>query len=203
MTPEQEAREEIDDQLQQTGWAVQSADEMDITAARGVAQAKGNLEDFFEQGRGAPAAPPAAAAWYRSGAEAGIASAQYKLGIFYAKGQGVARDDLEAVKWLSAAAEQGDAKALRELADVYFVLAQRTEKGEGVAQNQQIAQQHYAEAAALGNKRALDRLVEIREKAGDRDGAGFGRLGSGRREDSSRKPPAVAELLRFRRPEIT
>ena len=37
MTPEQKAREEIDDQLQQTGWAVQSAGEMDISAARGVA----------------------------------------------------------------------------------------------------------------------------------------------------------------------
>ena len=37
MTPEQEAREEIDDQLHQIGWAVQSADEMDISAARGVA----------------------------------------------------------------------------------------------------------------------------------------------------------------------
>jgi hypothetical protein len=33
MTPEQRAREQIDDQLQQTGWAVQSADAMDISAA--------------------------------------------------------------------------------------------------------------------------------------------------------------------------
>ena len=37
MTPEQEAREEIDDQLRQTGWAVQNASEMDISAAVGVA----------------------------------------------------------------------------------------------------------------------------------------------------------------------
>jgi len=37
MTPERKARELIDDQLQQTGWAVQNAGEMDITAARGVA----------------------------------------------------------------------------------------------------------------------------------------------------------------------
>ncbi len=37
MTPEQKAREEIDDQLHQTGWAVQNADEMEITAACGVA----------------------------------------------------------------------------------------------------------------------------------------------------------------------
>ena len=37
MTPEQEAREEIDDQLRQTGWAVQNASEMDISAAAGVA----------------------------------------------------------------------------------------------------------------------------------------------------------------------
>lgn len=142
-----------------------------LAQARSVSQAKGNLEDFFEDGRGAPAEPASAAAWFRSGAEAGVASAQFKLGIFYAKGQGVARDDIGAVKWLSAAAEQGYPKAVRELADVYFVLGQRTEQGEGVAQNQQTAQQYYAQAAALGNKRALDRLVEIREKAGDRDGA--------------------------------
>jgi type I restriction enzyme R subunit len=47
MTPEQEAREEIDDQLHQTGWAVQSADEMDITAARGVAVSEFPLETGF------------------------------------------------------------------------------------------------------------------------------------------------------------
>ncbi len=47
MTPEQEAREEIDDQLHQTGWAVQSADEMDITAARGVAVREFPLKTGF------------------------------------------------------------------------------------------------------------------------------------------------------------
>ena len=44
MTPEQEAREEIDGQLHQTGWAVQYADEMDISAARGVAVREFPLE---------------------------------------------------------------------------------------------------------------------------------------------------------------
>ncbi|MGA2257207.1 MAG: hypothetical protein ABSG53_21340 [Thermoguttaceae bacterium] len=44
MTPEQKARKLIDDQLQQTGWAVQSADEMDISAARGVAVREFALE---------------------------------------------------------------------------------------------------------------------------------------------------------------
>ena len=37
MTPEQEAREEIDDQLRETGFVVQNASEMDIAAAVGVA----------------------------------------------------------------------------------------------------------------------------------------------------------------------
>jgi hypothetical protein len=37
MTPERKSRELIDGQLYQTGWAVQSAGEMDISAARGVA----------------------------------------------------------------------------------------------------------------------------------------------------------------------
>ena len=142
-----------------------------LAQSRGVPQAKANLEDFFEEGRGAPTEPASAAAWYRTGAEAGVASAQYRLGSFYAKGRGVARDEVEAAKWLSAAAEQGYAKAVPELADVYLVLAQRYEKGEGVAQNQQAALQFYAQAAALGNKAAVGHLAEIREKAGDRDGA--------------------------------
>ncbi len=47
MTPEPEAREEIDDQLHQTGWAVQSADEMDISGARGVAVREFPLETGF------------------------------------------------------------------------------------------------------------------------------------------------------------
>jgi type I restriction enzyme, R subunit len=47
MTPEQKARQLIDDQLQQTGWAVQSADEMDISAARGVAVREFPLESGF------------------------------------------------------------------------------------------------------------------------------------------------------------
>ena len=142
-----------------------------LALSRGVPQAKGNLEDFFEGGRGAPTAPSSAAAWYRTGAEAGIASAQYKLGTFHAKGHGVARDDLEAAKWLSAALDQGYAKAATELADVFFVLAQRNEKGEGVPQNQQAALQFYSQAAMLGNKRAVEHLVALNEKAGDRDTA--------------------------------
>ncbi|MGA2258218.1 MAG: hypothetical protein ABSG53_26430 [Thermoguttaceae bacterium] len=47
MTPEQKARKLIDDQLHQTGWAVQSADEMDISAARGVAVREFALETGF------------------------------------------------------------------------------------------------------------------------------------------------------------
>ena len=47
MTPEQEAREEIDDQLHQTGWAVQNASEMDISAAVGVAVREFPLETGF------------------------------------------------------------------------------------------------------------------------------------------------------------
>jgi type I restriction enzyme R subunit len=47
MTPEQEAREEIDDQLHQTGWAVQSAGEMDISAACGVAVREFPLKTGF------------------------------------------------------------------------------------------------------------------------------------------------------------
>lgn len=142
-----------------------------LAVGRGVPQAKGNLEDFFEQGRGAPAEPESAAAWYRAGAEAGVASAQYKLGSFHLKGHGVARDELEAAKWLAAAAQQGYAKAVPELANIYFRLAQKYEKGKGVAQNQQTALQFYSQAASLGNKRAVEHLAALSEKAGDREGA--------------------------------
>jgi type I restriction enzyme R subunit len=47
MTPEQKARERIDEQLDETGWTVQSAAEMDITAARGVAVREFPLETGF------------------------------------------------------------------------------------------------------------------------------------------------------------
>ena len=47
MTPEQKARERIDDQLRATGWAVQSADEMDISAGRGVAVREFPLDTGF------------------------------------------------------------------------------------------------------------------------------------------------------------
>src|SRR5271157_2853630 len=47
MTPEQKARKLVDGRLQQTGWAVQSADGMDISAERGVAVREFALETGF------------------------------------------------------------------------------------------------------------------------------------------------------------
>jgi type I restriction enzyme R subunit len=47
MTPEKKARELIDEQLDETSGAVQSADEMDISAARGVAVREFALEMGF------------------------------------------------------------------------------------------------------------------------------------------------------------
>ncbi len=49
MTPEQKARELIDEQLDQTGWAVQSADKMNISAARGVAVREFPLKASFNE----------------------------------------------------------------------------------------------------------------------------------------------------------
>ena len=37
MKPEQEARQQIDDQLQAAGWTVQTRDEVNLGVARGVA----------------------------------------------------------------------------------------------------------------------------------------------------------------------
>ncbi len=145
-------------------------------AARGVPQAKGNLENFFEEGRGAPGGPDAAAAWYRIGADAGIASAQYKLGTFYSRGYGVERDDCEAMKLLAAAQGQGYPKARDELSELAFNMAQAYEKGERpickepaatAPGSRESAEMYYMQAVLLGNERAADHLAAKYEKAGD------------------------------------
>jgi TPR repeat protein len=144
-------------------------------AAREVPQAIGNLEDFFEEGRGAPSLPIAAAAWYRKGADARVASAQYKLGTFYAKGHGVLRDDCKAMELLAAAQEQGYPKGREELSELLYAMGEAVEKGErpscgllpATAAGAQAAEMFYAQAVSLGNKRAADALAAKYEKAGD------------------------------------
>ena len=47
LTPEQKARQEIDDLLTAAGWAVQPRDRVNLSAARGVAVAEFPLETGF------------------------------------------------------------------------------------------------------------------------------------------------------------
>ena len=115
-------------------------------------EARGNLESFFAEGRGAPSGPPALE-WYRAGAEAGIASAQYRLGMMYAKGEGVARDERTAADWLLKAAHQGHPEARKEAAELFFAL------GEDL------------QAASLGHEGAARRLADKLIKAGQPDTA--------------------------------
>ena len=48
-TPEQRARREIDRSLTAAGWLVQSADDLDLTAGRGVGHRARRLLDIDEQ----------------------------------------------------------------------------------------------------------------------------------------------------------
>ena len=50
MTPEQEARRQIDRQLTECGWLVQKASEMNISAGRGVAIREFPLKTGFAEG---------------------------------------------------------------------------------------------------------------------------------------------------------
>jgi len=47
MTPEQKARQKIDQQLEQCGWIVQNQDEMNISAGHGVAIREFTLKNGF------------------------------------------------------------------------------------------------------------------------------------------------------------
>ncbi len=46
-TPEQKARRKIDINLQQAGWIVQSGDEVDLTAGRGIAIREFQMKSGF------------------------------------------------------------------------------------------------------------------------------------------------------------
>jgi type I restriction enzyme R subunit len=46
-TPEQEARQQIDKQLEAAGWVIQDRDAIDLSAARGVAVREFKLEQGF------------------------------------------------------------------------------------------------------------------------------------------------------------
>src|SRR5689334_3402251 len=46
-TPEQRARREIDANLEAAGWLVQSKDELDLTAGRGIALREGKMKPGF------------------------------------------------------------------------------------------------------------------------------------------------------------
>ncbi len=125
-----------------------AARELYLAAVRGGnPQAKGNLEDFFAAGRGAPSGA-AAVEWYRGGAEAGISSAQYRLGMMYARGEGVAKDERVAVEWLVKAAQQGHPEARKEAAELLYRMG------------------NDIEAAALGHEGAARRLADRMAAAG-------------------------------------
>jgi TPR repeat protein len=120
---------------------------------RGEWHAKGNLERFYAEGRGAPAGS-AALDWYREGAEHDIAAAQYRLGVMYLKGEGVGRDDKLALDWLLKAARQSHPEA-RKLAGELLHAAGRE-----------------LEAMELGNEAAARALsAEMAAKSGRPDAA--------------------------------
>jgi localization factor PodJL len=70
-------------------------------------------------GRGVPANPAGAVAWYTKAASMGFAPAEYRLGSIYEKGVGVSVDPAKAVEHYTIAAKAGNISAMHNLAVLY------------------------------------------------------------------------------------
>ncbi|MFQ5774884.1 MAG: tetratricopeptide repeat protein [Kiloniellaceae bacterium] len=92
---------------------------------------------LYEEGRGVPRDPGAAASWYRRAAAQGHAQAQNALGILYVQGSGVGRDPVAAYKWFALAARNGDGFAGRNLAKLAGMLS-----AEEIARGEQSIRDH-------------------------------------------------------------
>ena len=77
--------------------------------------ARSELADLLLEGQGAEADPAAAAALYRSAAEAGWGEAAVKLAELFRQGRGVPQDLGQTVRWLRVAIEAGHVEALPSL----------------------------------------------------------------------------------------
>jgi TPR repeat protein len=87
-------------------------------AAKGHASAQYNIGFLYEEGRGVPLDPVAAAKWYRKAAERGHGAAQRSLGLKYELGLGVPQDNVLAHMWYNLAAAGGDKFSVKARDDI-------------------------------------------------------------------------------------
>jgi localization factor PodJL len=141
-------------------------------------------------GRGVPANPAGALAWYTRAASMGFVPAEYRLGSIYEKGAGVSVDPAKAVEHYTIAAKAGNISAMHNLAVLYatgtlgapdfasaakwfteaanhgvrdsqFNLAILYAKGSGVTQNLEQSYKWFGVAAKDGDTDAAQKRDEV------------------------------------------
>ena len=101
-------------------------------AEGGDVAAQYNLGVMHYRGKGVPADPEQAAAWFGRASDQGHGRASFNLAFMYDRGQGIAEDDERALEFYERAAEAGDVRAKGFLGFKY-------QNGDGVAQDYVLA----------------------------------------------------------------
>lgn len=129
---------------------------LDRLVTDGDVRAMTEIGEWYENGRGMPADPRAAAQWYAR-AEKSSEWARFKLAMFYTQGIGIARDEAEARRRWQGLAEAGDARAQNNLAVML-------ERGLGGPRDLDRARERYIAAARMGSAHAIGNLEAIYDK---------------------------------------
>ena len=118
-------------------------------AEAGDVDARTELGERYEHGRGVVQDYTVAVSWFRRAAEQGYAPGQAALGFMYGTGRGVRQDDAESVRWFRRAVEQGNTRGQNNLGVMYAT-------GRGLERNDAV--RWYRRAAERGNAFAQDNL---------------------------------------------
>ena len=121
---------------------IQKAIDEDTQA--GVAMARYELADSYEQGLGTNADSKEAFQWYRKAAKSGLKRGMCAMGRCYEQGIGVDTDERLAAQWYQQAAEAGHAPAQYEW-------GRCLEAGIGILANAELAFEWYQKSAEGGN----------------------------------------------------
>src|SRR5690606_19557462 len=127
---------------------------LEQAAVSGDPQAQYLLGTLYEAGRGIPADPLIAMAWYMSAADSGVPEASFRLGEIYRDGQQWPQSYADAAESFRAAADGGLAEGAYELAQLYST-------GAGVVHSPLLAHLWFQRAAELGHPGAEARAAEI------------------------------------------
>jgi len=120
-------------------------------AAKGDANAMGNLGWLYQNGYGVTQDYAKAREWYEKAAAKDNADAMGNLGWLHQNGYGVTQDYAKAREWYEKAAAKDDAKAMDNLGWLYI-------KGLGVTQDYAMAREWFEKAAAKDNADAMGNL---------------------------------------------